>query len=221
VVVHYNSSAAEAQATAEEIAATGRRAVSLGADLGDPAALATLIATAAAAAGPLTALVNSASIFEHDVIADLTRAAFDRHMAINTFAPLQLTQGFAAQLPEGRRGVVINFLDFKLAQPYPDHLSYTLSKYALMGATEVLARALAPAVRVNAVSPGYTLPSPGQSNADFQRLHGQTPLQYGATPSDVGAAVAFLACNPAITGQTLLIDAGLHFKSVERDMAFQ
>lgn len=221
VVVHYNASAAEAADTADAIKAMGRRAVPLGCDLSDATAVAALIANASEAAGPLTALINSASMFEHDVITDLTRAGFDRHMSLNTFAPLQLTQGFAAHLPQGAHGVVINFLDFKLVQPYPDHLSYTLSKYALMGATELLARALAPAIRVNAVSPGYTLPSPGQSEADFQRLHGQTPLGYGATPDHVGQAVAFLATNLALTGQTILVDAGLHFRSVDRDMAFQ
>ena len=91
---------------------------------------------------------------------------------------------------------MVNFLDFKLANPYPDHFSYTLSKYALAGATELLARALAPRVRVNAVAPGYVLPAPGQSEEDYKRLHAQTPLEYGPTAEDIAHAVRFLIESP-------------------------
>jgi len=218
IVVHYNGSHAEAAAAIAEIEARGRAAIAVQADLADDAAAAGLIA---AADRPITALVNSAAIFEHDDLAHFDPASLARHMAVNARAPVQLIQAFAAALPALARGVIVNFLDFKLASPYPDHLSYTLSKYALMGATEVLARALAPRIRVNAVAPGYALPSPGQSDADFARLHQQTPLAYGATPQDVARAVAFLVVSPAVTAQTIYVDSGLRLTSHDKDFAFR
>ncbi len=221
VAVHYNSSSASTDSVVAEIQAHGAKAVAISADLSDAAAAEALVTRAAAMAGaPIAALVNCAAIFEHDVIDTFTAASFDRHMHVNALAPALLAKSFAAALPEGARGAIVNFLDFKLAQPYPDHFAYTLSKYALAGATELLARVLAPKVRVNAVAPGYVLPAPGQADADFARLHPQTPLRRGATPDDIAGAVLFLLEAPAVTGQTLYVDAGLRFTPRYRDLAF-
>lgn len=221
VVVHYNRSEGAAQTVANDIQAAGGAAALVRADLGDGSERATLIKRAVEAAGaPLAALVNCAAIFEHDAIATLSEEALRRHISINTLTPSLLTREFASVLPEGARGVVVNFLDFKLASPYPDHFSYTLSKYALAGATELLARALAPRVRVNAVAPGYVLAAPGQSEQDFQRLHDDVPLERGPQPEDIAQAVRFLVENPAVTGQTIYVDAGRRFRSYERDMGF-
>ncbi len=222
VVVHYRGSVEAANTAIAEITGRGGQAVALRADLDDDAERHGLITHATQRAGaPLTALVNCAAMFEHDTIDTLTEAALQRHIALNAFTPSLLAREFAEALPEDARGCVVNFLDFKLANPYPDHFSYTLSKYALAGATELLARALAPRVRVNAVAPGYVLPAPGQGQADFERLHGQTPLGAGPTPDDVAHAVRFLIENPAITGQTIYVDCGKRFRSHARDMAFQ
>lgn len=220
VVIHYNGSQAEAQATAAEAAASGVRAAIVQADLATDAA--TVIERACEAiGGALTGLVNSASIFEHDRLETLDADLFQRAMAVNALAPAVLMQTFAAQLPAGARGAIVNFLDFKLASPYPDHFSYTLSKYALHGATEIAARALAPSIRVNAVAPGYALPSPGQAEADFERLRRNNPLQYGANADDVAAAVAYLLTAPAVTGQTIYVDSGLRFETHREDFAFR
>jgi NAD(P)-dependent dehydrogenase (short-subunit alcohol dehydrogenase family) len=222
IAAHYNSSGADAEALAQEVIAGGGSAVALQADLSDAAAASGLIdAFAARHAWPMTVLVNSASLFEFDTLQTFTVAEFERHMRVNTLSPLILMQTFAAALPEERGGVIINFLDYKLVQPYPDHFTYTLSKYALMGATELAARGLAPRIRVNAVAPGYVLPGINQSDADFERLHGQTPLGRGATAEDVASAVMLLVSNPALTAQTIYVDAGLRFRSVERDFSFQ
>lgn len=222
IAVHYNSSAAEAEETVAAIRAEGGDAILIGADLSDAAAAAALISEATTKAGaPISGLVNAAAIFEHDLAETFTPAGFHRHMEINALAPVLLAQALAAQLPADAHGVIINFLDFKLAQPYPDHFTYTLSKYALMGATEMLARGLAPRLRVNAVSPGYVLPAPGQAQADFERLHAQTPLARGATAADVAAAVAFLLANEAVSGQTIFVDAGLRFETHAQDFAFR
>lgn len=221
VVVHYRDSAEAANTLLAEIAAHGGKAVSVRADLDDKAERHGLLAHATQGAGaPITALVNCAAMFEHDTIDTLTEEALQRHIALNTFTPSLLAREFAEALPEGARGALVNFLDFKLASPYPDHFSYTLSKYALAGATELLARALAPRVRVNAVAPGYVLAAPGQGEADYQRLHADTPLDYGPTPEDVAHAVRFLLENPAVTGQTIYVDSGRRFRSYERDMGF-
>ena len=221
VVAHYRRSAKEAEAVAAEARAGGGAAVIVGADLDDAAERRHLIAQSQEAAGAtLDALVNCAAMFEHDTIDTLTEATLQRHIALNTFTPALLTREFSEALPEGGGGCVVNFLDFKLANPYPDHFSYTLSKYALAGATELLARALAPRVRVNAVAPGYVLPAPGQSDADYRRLRDDTPLGRGPTTEDVAKAARFLIENEAVTGQTIYVDAGRRFRTYERDMGF-
>jgi NAD(P)-dependent dehydrogenase (short-subunit alcohol dehydrogenase family) len=221
VVIHYHRSAAEAEAVAAEAHETGASAVIVGADLDDAAERHGLIAKSIATANaPLTALVNCAAMFEHDTIDTFSQELLQRHIALNAMTPAMLAREFAESLPEGARGVVVNFLDFKLANPYPDHFSYTLSKYALAGATELLARALAPRVRVNAVAPGYVLPAPGQAEADFARLHDDTPLGIGPTPEHVANAVRFLLENEAVTGQTIYVDAGRRFRTYDRDMGF-
>lgn len=221
VVIHYRHSADEAEAVAVEARARGGAAAILGADLGDAAERHALVSRAVeAAGGALTALVNTAAMFEHDTIDTLSEELLQRHIAVNTFTPALLAREFAEALPDGQRGVVVNFLDFKLASPYPDHFSYTLSKYALAGATELLARALAPHVRVNAIAPGYVLPAPGQAEADYQRLHDDTPLQSGPTPENIAHAARFLIENDAVTGQTIYVDSGRRFRTYERDMGF-
>lgn len=219
VVIHYRHSSAEAEAVATE-ARKHSNAVIVSADLDDAAERSALIGEATRAAGVLTALVNCAAMFEHDTIDTLSEELLRRHIALNTFTPALLAREFAEALPEEGRSVVVNFLDFKLASPYPDHFSYTLSKYALAGATELLARALAPRVRVNAVAPGYVLAAPGQSEADYKRLHDDTPLDRGPTPDDIAHAARFLIENEAVTGQTIYVDAGRRFRSYERDMGF-
>ena len=221
VAVHFKASQADADAVVAAARALGVGAAALRGDLADETAPQALIdAAQKAASGALSALINCAAAFEHDAIDTLNGQTLQRHIALNTLAPALLSRAFAASLPEAARGAVVNFLDFKLASPYPDHFSYTLSKYALAGATDLLARALAPHVRVNAVAPGYVLAAPGQSETAFDRLHAGTPLHYGPTPEDVAHAVRFLLENQAVTGQTLYVDAGRRFQSFERDMAF-
>lgn len=222
VVAHYNASAKDAEDVAAEIRAMGSEAATFSADLSHVDALAKLVADAQKAAqGALTGLVNSAAMFEHDVVDTVLPTTLDHHMRVNALAPALLARALTAELEEGATGAVVNFLDFKLATPYPDHFSYTLSKYALAGATELLARGLAPRVRVNAVAPGYVLPAPGQSEDDYKKKHADTPLARGTTPEDIAGAVRFLLENPAITAQTIFVDSGLRFRSFERDIGFE
>jgi NAD(P)-dependent dehydrogenase (short-subunit alcohol dehydrogenase family) len=221
VVVHYRRSAAQAEDVAGLAREAGSTAVAVGADLDVDAERDRLIERSAEAAGAhLSALVNCAAMFEHDTIADFDQTLFQRNMRLNAMTPSLLARDFAKALPDGGRGAIVNFLDFKLANPYPDHFSYTLSKYALAGATELLARALAPRVRVNAVAPGYVLPAPAQAEEDWRRLHNDTPLGLGPTAEHVAHAVRFLLENDVVTGQTIYVDAGRRFRTYERDMGF-
>ncbi len=220
VAVHYRFSRAEAQETADAIAALGRRAVLLDCDLADEAAVRQLVARAAEALGPVGCVVNNASLFEYDSAADFSPALLASHMQANVSAPILLAQALHTATPAGSESVVINLLDQKLANLNPDFLSYTLSKAALQTATTMLAQALAPTVRVVGVAPGITMLSGEQTEAGFASAHQATPLGRSSTPQDVADAVCYLASARAITGTTLLVDGGQHLMPLPRDVMF-
>ncbi len=207
VVVHARRSRAAAESLAEEIGRHGGTAHVVLADLADSAAVAGLV-PAAAAFGPLTLLVNSAAEFEPDDIATLERARFERTMAVNLAAPLFLIQAFAAQAPAG--AAIVNIVDQRVLRPRTRFLSYGLSKSALGAATVMLAQALAPAIRVNAVAPGPVLPSPRQSAEQFAEQAARLPLGRGPSPEEVAEAVVYLARAASVTGVTIAVDGGQH-----------
>jgi NAD(P)-dependent dehydrogenase (short-subunit alcohol dehydrogenase family) len=207
VVLNSHSSRVEAEKLAAEIVAAGGRAVVVLADLADREAVSGLIA-AANAFGPLTLLVNNASEFESDEIGNLDRAKFERAMAVNLTAPLFLSQAFAAQAPAGAS--IVNIVDQRVLKPTPLFFSYALSKAALHDATTMLAQALAPKVRVNAVAPGPTLPSPRQSQEQFASQAATVPLGRGPSPDEIAAAVLYLAKARSVTGVTIAVDGGQH-----------
>ena len=209
VVLHAGRSRADAEKLAAEIESGGGRARVVLADLADPEAVKALV-PAAAVFGPLSLLVNSASEFEPDDIAGLERARFERTMAVNLTAPLLLAQGFAAQAPAGGDASIVNIVDQRVFKPTPHFFSYTLSKSALQAATVTLAQALAPRLRVNAVAPGPTLPSPRQSEAQFAAQTAALPLKHGPSPDDIAAAVVYLAQAKSVTGATIAVDGGQH-----------
>ncbi len=220
VAVHYRSSEAEAQETADAVAALGRRAVLLQCELEDEAAVRDLFARAAAKLGPIGCVVNNASQFEYDNATAFSPALLVQHMQANVSAPILLAQALHAATPDGSQAVVINLLDQKLYNLNPDFLSYTLSKAALHTATTMLAQALAPKVRVVAVAPGLTMVSGDQTEAAFAKAHTNTPLGRSSTPQDVADAVCYVAAARALTGTTLLVDGGQHLQPVPRDVMF-
>lgn len=220
VAVHYATSRDEALRTVADIEQLGRRAVAVNRDLAVEAGVRSLLAEAAHELGPVTCVVNNASIFDHDDAATFGSERFVGTMRANVAAPVLLAQALHAQLPADARGVVINLLDQKLANPNPDYLSYTLSKAALQEATTLLAMALAPRVRVVGVAPGLTLVSGAQSREGFERAHARTPLGRSSTPADIAQAVVYLATATAVTGTTLLVDGGQHLVQTERDVMF-
>ncbi|MEP4378427.1 MAG: SDR family oxidoreductase [Alphaproteobacteria bacterium] len=220
VVVHHNRSANDAAETVRAITAAGGRAVALAADLSDPAACRRLLDEAHALTGGLGCLINNASVFVEDTAHDVDAATFDRVMAVNLRAPAILSQAFAARLPAGEAGVIVNILDQKLANPNPDFLSYTLSKHGLAALTEMTAISYGPSVRVCAVAPGLTLPSGDQPQSQFDTVHGRTPLARGSAPEDIAGAVLYLLGARAVTGETILVDGGQHLVPSARDVMF-
>ncbi len=165
-------------------------------------------------------IVNNASRFVWDDPSTVTHEELMKHFAINTAAPVLLTTVLAQHLAPDQNGCVINILDQRIRQPNRDQLSYTLSKQALAMATETLARAMAPKVRVNAVAPGLTLPTDDYLPAQMVALQAAMPLQHLPEPDDIADAVLWLAQATSTTGQTLYVDAGASMKSFERDFMF-
>jgi len=210
VAVHHRATDGAAEALCGEIVAAGGQAVPLQAELADEAAVTPLVARATAAVGPLGLLVNNASVFEFDDVATCDRASWDAHLDTNLRAPFVLTQRFAAALPADARGLVVNILDTRVWNLAPGYLSYTLSKAGLWTLTQTLAQALAPRIRVNAIGPGPTLPSRGQSDADFTARVAGLPLRQGASPVEIAAALRFLIAARSMTGQMIGLDGGDH-----------
>ncbi len=219
VAVHYASSRDEAEAVADEIRAMGRRAQTFQADLLVEAETEALIPAVTAALGPLTVLVNNASIFEYDRIDTATRQSWDRHIESNLRAPYVLTQAFARQCPPAvmdendeplAQGLIVNMIDQRILKLTPEFSSYTIAKMGLWALTRTAAQGLAPRIRVNAIGPGPTLQGARQSAVHFARQRAATVLGRGASPADITAALGFFLDSPAVTGQFLAIDGGQH-----------
>jgi NAD(P)-dependent dehydrogenase (short-subunit alcohol dehydrogenase family) len=180
----------------------------LAADLRDPSAPGDLAAWAAEALGPLTLLVNNASLFEDDRLDTLSPDSWSAHMDANLRAPIFLAQAFAAQAPDG--SLIVNLLDQRVLKPSPLFFSYSISKAALWEATRTMAQALAPRIRVNGIGPGPTLPSVHQSAAQFAAEAANIPLQRRATPDEIAQALLYLIDARSVTGQMIAVDGGQH-----------
>ena len=210
IALHYHGSAAEADTAAAEVRKAGVRCETFQCNLSNEGETAALIGRAAAALGPLTALVNSASLFENDDWQSASRASWDAHMETNLRAPLVLSQALARQVPAAATGCIVNIIDQRVLKPTPQFLSYSLSKAGLYWLTTTLAQGMGPRVRVNAIGPGPTIRNARQSEADFARQRDATVLKRGAEPADVCAAVRYLLGAQAVTGQLLAVDGGQH-----------
>jgi len=219
VAVHARHSRAEAEALSDEIASNGGRAHPVIGDLADHETVVNLVPLASAAVGRLTLLVNNANEFTSDEIGRLDRVNFDRQIAVGLRAPLFLAEAFAAQAPEGGIASVVNLLDQRVYRQMPRFFSYGVAKSALFTATGMLAQALAPKVRVNAVAPGPTLPSRLQAAADFVRQGSAVPLGHGPNPDEIAAAVLYLAGAKSVTGETIAVDGGQHLSWQTADEA--
>jgi NAD(P)-dependent dehydrogenase (short-subunit alcohol dehydrogenase family) len=208
VAIHHRDSEDAAARLAAEITALGRRAVCLSANLADSEATRALIGRAVEALGPLSVLVNNASVFADDRLESLTGESWASHMDVNLHAPILLAQAFAAQAPDG--SAIINILDQRVLKPDPRFFSYGLSKSALWVATRTMAQALAPRIRVNGVGPGPTLPSVHQAAGEFEAEARATPLQRAGSPEAIADAVRWLVDAGQVTGQMIAVDGGQH-----------
>ncbi|NOD34864.1 MULTISPECIES: SDR family oxidoreductase [unclassified Ruegeria] len=220
VAVHYATSEQPAQETVVKIQALGRHAVALQADLLDEAQVQALLPNAAEAlGGPITCLVNNASIFEYDNIHTATRQSWDRHLDSNLRAPFVLTQamaeqGLAAGMDENEEplaaGLIVNMVDMRVRKLTPEFMSYTIAKMGLWALTRTAAQALSPDIRVNAIGPGPTVQGHRQSEQHFQAQRSNTVLERGSNPSDITAALGYFLDAHAVTGQLLCVDGGQH-----------
>lgn len=210
VAVHFNTSGDDAARTVQEITAAGGEATAIQANLADTDAARRLIDACASQIGQLTCLINNASLFEHDELASVTEESWQGHLDVNLRAPVFLAQTFAANLAAPAEGNVINILDQRVWKLTPDYFSYTISKAGLWAATQTMAQALSPRIRVNAIGPGPTLANVRQSDAVFAKQQQATPLGRGAELREICAAVRFILDAPSMTGQMIALDGGQH-----------
>lgn len=210
VAIHSNRSHDEADALAAGINRSGGRAAVVAADLTDMDAVSELVGQAEAVLGPISLLVNNASLFVDDSVEDFDWHAWDRHFAIHVKTPALLAQNFARSLPEGREGLIVNIIDQRVWRPTPRYFSYALSKSALWTQTQMLAQALGPRIRVNAIGPGPTLKNARQDDSDFDAQVAGLILRRGPELPEFGATIRYLWETRSVTGQMIALDGGQH-----------
>lgn len=211
VAVHYGTSEQAAAVVAQTILENGGQAITVGADLCDAARTRSLIPRAAKKLGaPVTGLINNAAAFQKDTLENLDDESFDSNLTTNLKAPLLLSQAFAKALPDGMSGSIINIIDQRVLKVSIGYLSYTISKHALLTLTRILAVELGPAICVNGIGPGPTLPSVHQTGEDFAAEVKSLPLGRGPRLSEIAATAGFLLETPAMTGQMIALDGGQH-----------
>jgi NAD(P)-dependent dehydrogenase (short-subunit alcohol dehydrogenase family) len=219
VAIHSNTSRDAADALAALIIAAGGRAAVVTGDLADLEVAPQIIRKAAEALGPLSLLVNNASVFEEDHVGTLTPEQFNRQMTINFASPVFLTQAFAQTLDKNGEGCVVNLTDQRALRTAPTYFSYQMSKSALWTATRTMAQALAPRIRVNAVAPGPVLRNVLQPTDHFETQTSHLPLGRGPDLTEFGRTVRYLVENRSVTGQMIALDGGQHLVWDTPDMA--
>ncbi len=210
VAIHCRASRRQADELAQELARTGTPGAVLTADLAVAAEVEALLPECKRLLGAPCCLINNAAMFVPDTIDTLEGGLWDAQLAVNLKAPVFLAKAFAANLPAGVAGNVINIIDQGVLKPTPQFFSYTASKAALWAVTRTLAQGLAPRIRVNAIGPGPVLQSAYQSEAQFRAEYQATLLGRSTSPEEIAAAIRFILEAPALTGQMLALDGGQH-----------
>jgi NAD(P)-dependent dehydrogenase (short-subunit alcohol dehydrogenase family) len=211
ITLHYRHSAAEVQHTYADIVAFGVKCHIVQGDLQELAEMESLMTEATAALGAVTLLVNNASLFEKDDLTSLTPDMLQRHMDINSFAPMLLSRGFVAQLPPKTQGHIVCLLDGMHGWSVsPAFLSYSLSKLALQQFITLTAASLAPQVRLNGIALGATLEGHMDKPDTFTKTAAISPLKRNSTPQEVCDTLLYLERTPTITGQVISLSSGLH-----------
>jgi len=210
IALHCHTSGAAAKKVAGEIEKLGRKAVVVPCDLSDTAAAGKIFNHTASHLGPITCLINNASVFEPDDINSVSPESWALHLDVNLKAPVFLAQSFSRQLGPAAQGNIINLIDQRVWKLNPQFLSYTASKTALWTLTRTLAQALAPTIRVNAIGPGPALPNERQRREDFDKQVLATLLKRGTSPQEICRTIQFILATPAMTGQMIALDGGQH-----------
>ena len=219
VALHYNNSKADIETVAHEIESLGQRAVVLQADFNKPEEVEKLVSDCHAALGPATCLINNSSVFLKDELDTLSKDQWDTQLNVNLKAPVFLSQSFAQMLPQTETGNIINIIDQRVWKLTPLFFSYTISKAALWTATQTLAQALAPRIRVNAIGPGPVLQSVYQTPEIFENHKKMLPLKLSTNPQEIADTIRFILDAPAMTGQMIALDGGQHIAWKTPDVA--
>lgn len=217
VAIHVRAESA-ARNLADGLIANGHKVAIVSGDLSEPDVAETIFGQVRAKLGHCSFLVNSAAAFAYDDIGTVAAESMDALYRTNLRAPVLLAREFVRQL-EGR-GLIVNLLDQKVFNLNPDFLSYTITKSALQSATQLLAMALAPRVRVVGIAPGLTLRSGEQTEDGFKAAHAKAPLGFGSTPDDIAEAISFVSRVPSMTGTTIVIDGGQSLVRRDHDVMF-
>ena len=213
VGVHFHKSHDQALNLVRDLQGIGVKAVALQAELSDEVKVEKLFSAAVDALGPITCLINNASVFEEDMALNVSKNTWHAHMDVNLRAPFLLSQCLAKSLPDNSFASIVNIVDQRVWNPTSQFTSYTLSKMGLWNVTQLLARALAPRIRVNAVGPGPTLQSVHQSAEDFAHETSEVLLKREVKPQDISRGVLFIIQSPTMTGQMIALDSGQHLGS--------
>lgn len=208
IALHYNHSADAAAQTAAEITDIGSKVELFQADLSDPEQIADMFTSIARKMGKLDLLVNNAAVFHRTPLETLTAQQWDAEFAINARAPALCIHHALELMSEG--GAIINILDIGAEKARAGFPAYSASKGALLALTRSAAKALAPKIRVNAVSPGASMWAEDTTEDEKQTVLAQVPMAREGTAFDVAAAVVFLAKQDYITGQNIRVDGGWH-----------
>jgi len=214
IAVHYHQSKGPAQGLVNEIAAQGGMAQAFGADLSSVSETEKLIPSVARALGAPACLINNASTFDYDSAAHFTSSQWDEQINTNLRAPALLCRDMAAALPKGQTGCIINLLDQKIDNLNPEFFSYTVSKIALEAVTRLMAQALAPLIRVNAIAPGLTLPSGAQTEEQFEETRARLLLPETSSVEAITKAALYLLDASSVTGQVIFVDGGERLQGV-------
>ena len=210
IIIHYHKSLKEASKLKESVEKLGSQCAVIKCDLSKKKSVEGLIKRANKFFGPVNHLINNASVFENDNINNFTIDSWNKHMNINLYAPLKLSQDVRKLLPAKSKGHIINILDQNVIKPEISFLSYSLSKATLYSATKILAKSFAPNIRVNAIGPGPTIKNVNQSSRHFDKSVKKTLLKIGSPPEEIARTVKFLLESRSITGQFILVDGGEH-----------
>lgn len=202
ILLHYRSSSEEALQTKAEIESLSRSVFLVQADLTQPSEINSLLSTFQS----LDVLVNSAAFMPSGNVDTLTLENWDSALDLNLRAPFLLARDCANKMTEG--GLIVNITDVGAQKAWSKYPSYTVSKAALESLTKILARALAPKIRVNAIAPGFVLQSDIVPSEEWQRLIERIPLKRPARPEEISSALEFLLKNEYVTGQTIVVDGG-------------